>query len=211
MEENKTSGKYGVLTGPMKSGKTARLLEIAHSALESGVEVSIFKPETDTRDDEIVSRNGQKMACTKVHPVLGANTIRFYVYQKDPHVVILDEAQFFASIDFVHLTNQLVLDGYDVYIAGLEQTSERLPFGHLKDWMIYAKDVEKLKGECECCHNDQATLTYANFIKGDSIVIESEGAPYLCVCDQCWHHLTETTTKTSKNVTESASKSYINK
>lgn len=190
-----------VLTGPMKSGKSDLLIQYARKRQEQGVRVSAFKPSTDTRDIEIKSRSGLKIDCQKVHPKLGATSIRFAVLAHEPHTVIIDEFQFMMSYDYIRLVQELVAKGYEVIIAGLDMTSDKEPFGLMPYAMCIADHVNKLHGWCENCTTDDhitpSVLTFADFEKTDSVAVESEQSTYKSVCRSCWEVLTKLKTQNS--------------
>ncbi len=80
------------ITGPMKSGKTGQLIELATIAKIVGKNVQVFKPDIDTRflSTEIRSRNGASIPAL---PIARAKDI-MGLLRRDTDLVVLDEAQF---------------------------------------------------------------------------------------------------------------------
>ncbi|HNY03571.1 MAG TPA: thymidine kinase, partial [Bacteroidales bacterium] len=97
IEKNNTAGRLGwieVICGSMFSGKTEELIRRLKRAKIARQKVEIFKPEVDTRYDEInvVSHDENAILST---PVQSASQI--LLLTNDVDVVGIDEAQFFDN------------------------------------------------------------------------------------------------------------------
>lgn len=178
-------GKITVITGPMASGKTARIIEIARKLNEAGHEVHFYKPKTDTRDTDVRSRNGQHEPCVTLD-ARDATALRNRHDGKRASVIILDEFQFFEDPAYIRTLNRLAIDGHGVIVSGLELTSELQPFGLMPAIMCYADEVVKVKGHCEMCGIDTPSIfTYADFQKTSHVAIEGGNHKYKSLCRKC--------------------------
>lgn len=166
-----------VITGAMFSGKSFELIGLLRQ-LDMDT-VKIFKPNIDTRDKGIVkSRNTNQVYEALLIDDLAE--IPQYI-DKNVKTIVIDEAQFLKGD--VSIIMDLHLKGYDFIIAGLNLTSERKPFGLMKDIMCIATDIEILKAKCTSCGLIKAEYTYsANEKKEGDILV---GDKYFPVCREC--------------------------
>lgn len=182
-------GKITVITGPMASGKTERILEITRQATALGIPVELFKPATDTRDASVKSRNGAQEACHHLAPQ-DSDTLHQQLekggYGRRSALIVIDEFQFLEDPTYIRDLNRLAVAGHGIVVSGLDMTSELMPFGLMPSIMCYADDVIKLKGRCEECETETPSLfTYADFEKIDKVAIEGETHKYKAVCRKC--------------------------
>ena len=112
----KKKGWIEVICGSMFSGKTEELIRRLKRAKIAKQKVEIFKPEIDTRYDEIavVSHDYNQIHST---PVPASANIPLLINDED--VVGIDEAQFF-DMGLVAVCNQLANNGIRVIVAGLD-------------------------------------------------------------------------------------------
>lgn len=82
-------GDINVYTGPMKCGKTQKILDEAKRQQIAGKNVKIFKPTIDDRFSEqsVISRNGYKQNAININSI---DDIKNY----DADVYVIDEFQF---------------------------------------------------------------------------------------------------------------------
>ena len=82
-------GDINVYTGPMKCGKTQKILDEAKRQQIAGKNVKIFKPTIDDRFSEqsVISRNGYKQNAINISSI---DEIKNY----DADVYVIDEFQF---------------------------------------------------------------------------------------------------------------------
>jgi thymidine kinase len=136
------SGRLEVVTGPMFSGKTERLIERLKVAQSLGHTVKAYKPKIDGRyaTDAIVSHKGRRFEASPVdvteiegcHDTIG-----------------LDEGQFFGD-PVVEVVTRLVQKGVRVIISGLDLNCWGEPFGPMPTLLSLADDVMKLRATCKC-------------------------------------------------------------
>lgn len=170
-----------VFTGPMKSGKSQKIINEAYRQIIAGKKIQMFKPKLDTREQECVAdRNGNKLMAVNIQDM---NEIEKY----DADVYIIDEFQFLKGN--VNVIQNMASKGKKFFIAGLNLTAEKKPFGKMGDLMCVSDNVQMLTSICEICKNDNAIYTYCKEHKdGDILVGDSQ---YLPVCRSCYQKLIE--------------------
>lgn len=165
-----------VITGAMFSGKSFELIELL-KALDMNT-VKIFKPNIDTRDKGII----KSRATSKTYMALLIDDLKEIPQYIDNNTktIVIDEVQFLTGD--ISIIVDLHLKGYDFIIAGLNLTSERKPFGLMKDIMCIATDIEILKAKCICCNKINADYTYSIKNKKEDILV---GEYYIPICREC--------------------------
>lgn len=174
-------GDINVFTGPMKSGKSQKIINEAYRQKIAGKKIQMFKPKIDTRDYQCVAdRNGNKLMAVNIQDV---DEIENY----DADVYIIDEFQFLKGN--VNVIQNMASKGKKFFIAGLNLTAEKKPFGKMGDLMCVSDNVQMLTSICEICKNDNAIYTYCKEEKtGDILVGDSQ---YIPVCRNCYQKLIE--------------------
>ena len=174
-------GDINVFTGPMKCGKTQKLLDEAQRQEIAGKKIQVFKPKIDDRfsDVQVVSRKGYKTDAVAINKI---DEIKNY----DADVYVIDEFQFLEGDlkELYRLSNA----GKKFFIAGLNLTAERKPFGKMGDLLCMSDNVQILTSVCEVCRNDNAIYTY---YKGDNKtgdILVGEDC-YIPVCRKCYDKL----------------------
>ena len=177
----KNMGDINVFTGPMKCGKTQKLLDEAQRQEIAGKKIQVFKPKIDDRfsDVQVISRKGYKTDAVAINEI---DEIKNY----DADVYVIDEFQFLKGDlkELYRLSNA----GKKFYIAGLNLTAERKPFGKMGDLLCMSDNVQILTSVCEVCRNDNAIYTY---YKGDNKtgdILVGEDC-YIPVCRKCYDKL----------------------
>ena len=174
-------GDINVYTGPMKCGKSNKIIEEAKRQMIAGKNIKIFKPDIDTRfsKEYIVDRNGNKLKSENISSI---EEIQNY----DADVYIIDEFQFLkGNVDCIE---QMAQNGKKFYIAGLNLTSERKPFGLMGDLLCISDNVQTMTSICEICKRDNAIFSYykLNDKNGDIRIGDKE---YIPVCRVCYNEL----------------------
>ncbi|MDB4943739.1 MAG: Thymidine kinase [Labilithrix sp.] len=151
---NELRGCIEVVCGSMFSGKTEELIRRVKRARLAKQRVLLFKPRIDNRYDDVkvVSHEGLKAEAT---PVSSSKELAAVVEQSatmggQPHVVGIDEAQFFDD-GVVSVAEQLANAGIRVICAGLDQDFRGQPFGPMPALMSIAEYVTKLQAVCARC------------------------------------------------------------
>lgn len=174
-------GDINVFTGPMKCGKSHIILQEAKRQLIAGKKIQIFKPEIENRfaEDYVQDRNGNKLKAININ-----NISEIENYEAD--VYIIDEFQFLDGD--VKVIEELAQKGKKFFIAGLNLTSEKKPFGKMGDLLCVSDHVTTMTSICEICKRDNAIFS---FYKGDDkaqdIVIGD--SDYVPVCRECYNEI----------------------
>ncbi|MCF8302817.1 MAG: thymidine kinase [Bacteroidales bacterium] len=184
--ENPVSQKQGrgwieVICGSMFSGKTEELIRRLKRARIAGQKTEIFKPNIDTRYDEIrvVSHDEKFIEST---PVQTSEQILFYATDYD--VVGIDEAQFFDE-ELTDICNQLADSGIRVIVAGLDMDYKGKPFGPMPKLIATAEYVTKVHAICVRCGN-LAQYSYRK-IENEQLVVLGEQNEYAPLCRKCYN------------------------
>lgn len=173
-------GELIIYTGPMKCGKTTKLIEKFNEVKNINAKTFMFKPTIDDRFDKdaVVSRNGISVQAQCINSV---DDLINYSYIGDN--LFIDEFQFLGG----HISTiiRLLNKGKNIYIAGLNLTSEKKPFGLMGELMCLATEVNIMKGNCDSCKKEgTGTFTFCEEHKTDDILVGD--AQYLCVCNKCY-------------------------
>ena len=141
---DKQTGWIEVVCGSMFSGKTEELIRRIRRAQFANLDVVIFKPKVDTRDekDTVVSHDDTTIDCKTMNK---ASDI--YNHVKNIRVVGVDEAQFFDD-EIVEVCNALANHGVRVIVAGLDMDYKGIPFKNMANLMATAEYVTKVHAIC---------------------------------------------------------------
>lgn len=166
-----------VFTGPMFSGKSDALLkEYDHIYHKS--KILLFKPKIDTRDFGVVKTRNNK----EVSAILISDLKDIYKYLEEKITTIfLDEANFIKG-DISVLTDLSIYKDLDIFISGLNLTSELKPFGIMPEIMAIADEIVFMHASCNECNRD-ASYTYYNGPKNKDILVGNDN--YIALCARC--------------------------
>lgn len=174
-------GWIEVICGSMFSGKTEELIRRLKRAQFAKQKVEIFKPQIDTRYDEVkvVSHQGTEIHST---PVPSSSNILLLV--NDVDVVGIDEAQFFDE-ELPNVCKQLADMGIRVIVAGLDLDYLGKPFGPIPNLLATAEYVTKVHAICMRC----GSLAYVSHrtIINDKLVVLGETDSYEPLCRDCYN------------------------
>ena len=174
-------GDINVFTGPMKCGKTQKILDEAQKQQIAGKNIKVFKPKLDDRfsDAEVISRKGYRLDAVGIDCI---DEIKKY----DADVYVIDEFQFLKG-DLTELYN-LAQKGKKFFISGLNLTAERKPFGKMGDLLCMSDNVQMLTAVCENCRNDNAIYTYYKGENKTGDILVGDDC-YMPVCRKCYEKL----------------------
>ena len=147
-----------VITGPMFSGKSSKLISMAISHVVAGHHVVAYKPIKDLRypddDANISTHTGDKFAARPVNGEI-IHELPMYVgmYEAETQisvdVVVVDEAQFMHTKGLIQAVESLIYYRYKtIIISGLSQDSDGEPFGAMPHLLAIADDIIHLKAVC---------------------------------------------------------------
>ena len=177
---NYKMGDINVYSGPMKCGKTQHILNEYKRQLIAGKNVKMFKPSIDTRAgrDVVASRNGIDI------PAILINDLQD-LEKYDADIYCIDEFQFLKGD--VKIIDKMAAQGKKFFIAGLNLTAEKKPFGKMSELLCIADNVNMLTAICDNCKSENAVFTYFKGGKNTDIVIGDKD--YLAVCRHCFDEL----------------------
>ncbi len=174
-------GDINVYSGPMKCGKTQQILSEYKRQLIAGKNVNMFKPSIDTREGKnvVASRYGIDIPATTINEI---SDIKKY----DADVYCIDEFQFLNGD--VKIIEDMASQGKKFFIAGLNLTAEKKPFGQMPELLCISDNIHMLTAICDNCKNENAVYTYYKGGKTDDIVIGDK--QYLSLCRHCYDQFT---------------------
>jgi len=179
-----------LITGPMKSGKTSRLIELFKKYTDAGIKVLAINSCLDNRflSNGITSHTGENIpaiSALNISDVINLITLSGdYLNQfLNAKVILINEGQFFEDIfSFV----RIAVERYDkrVYVCGLNCDYRRNSFLHLLELEILADKVTHLKGICQNCKEQPSLFSYRLSDDKEKILIGSKN--YMPVCRSCY-------------------------
>ena len=168
-------GDINVFSGPMKCGKSMHILNEFNRQLIAGKNAMIFNPQIDSY---VATRDGKKLVAQNIKDISELEN-----YNAD--VFFIDEFQFLEGN--VKTIEKLADSGKKFYIAGLNLTSDKKPFGKMGDLMCIADNIKMMTSICEICKNDNAVFSYFKGKKDQDIVIGD--GEYIPVCRKCYEKM----------------------
>lgn len=178
-EDSPTHGYLELILGPMKSGKTSRLIQLYKQNIFCNIPVVVINHSLDNRyHDELLSSHDQIMIpCLKTLK-LGDIASQW----GDASVVLINEGQFFEDLYDVVLT--MVNQGKKVYVCGLDGDYKRDKFGDMLDLIPHCDSVYKLTSLCGLCKDgSQALFTQRLTAETSQTVVGVHN--YVPVCRKC--------------------------
>lgn len=150
-KKNNTKGYLEVICGSMFSGKSEELIRRIKRAKIAQKEVITFKHALDNRTtiEYVVSHDGNKI---EAHPIEDISSI-LSIVKPTTHTVGIDEAQFFSH-ELINVIFDLLDQGKQVIVAGLNIDFRGVPFGPMPTLLAMADTVTKLSAICVVCGND---------------------------------------------------------
>lgn len=158
--KNISMGKLVLITGPMFSGKTSRLIELLEREILAGRNTLLFKPEIDKRYDTtfVTTHKGMRL------PAIVLNTDndgvkKMYELSKNVDVIGIDEAQFWNHDSILpEIADRIASEDKIVYVAALNKNHTGTPFKTSMEIIARADQVYSLTAVCAKCGED-ATFT----------------------------------------------------
>ncbi len=165
-------------TGPMHSGKTEKMLD-SYNRIYNKDCIKVFKPLADVRDFCVMKSKTYKQEV----PAIGIDYFEEILQYIDDRTrtIFLDEVQLMKGNLGVLSYLSIVLD-MDVYLGGLNMTSEQEPFLLMPLVLAVSDKVENIPASCYDCGRD-ATLTYYDGQKTEAVKVGDEG--YFPLCHRC--------------------------
>jgi thymidine kinase len=199
MTLNQTSKKayLEIITGPMFSGKTSKLLEIYKQCNFCNIPVSVINHSLDKRYDETMLSTHDK---SMIPCIQTDNVSKVWFYEKldetfdiesgnahmnlrSAEVILINEAQFFD--DLYICVNDMLRVNKKVFVSGLDGDFERKKFGQILDLFPLCDKITKLTSLCSLCKNGEPGIFSMRLNKDKAqMLIGSDN--YIPVCRSCY-------------------------
>ena len=165
-------------TGPMHSGKTAAMIN-EYMKIWNKEHIMCFKPAIDKRDTGIIRSKSTDIEIEAIC-IDSLNDILDHI-NDDIKTIFIDEAQLLKG-DVSILTYLSVEKDIDIYLAGLNMTSEQEPFLIMPNILAVSDEVYNIKASCYYCGRE-AGYTCFDIGKTEVIVVGDEH--YIPLCASC--------------------------
>jgi len=184
-----TTGYLEIIYGPMKSGKTSRLLQLYKQFKFCEIPVMVINNCKDTvhSSTHLSSHDKIMIPCIQANKL--TDLVDFSQESVLPEafnstkVILINEAQFFEDI-VPWVTTAVEKYNKSVYICGLNSDFQRQPFGNWLDLEQICDKVTHLHSWCGICKKQQALFSHRVSGETDKIVIGADN--YIPVCRKCW-------------------------
>lgn len=179
-------GRIILITGPMYSGKTTRLIQEIEKFEIANKAYIVFKPAIDIRYG-LTNISNHKGLKVEAIPIKKSKDIFNFLQDKRYNLIAIDEAQFFDQ-DIVNIVQTLADTGYTVILSCLDMDFKRQPFEISSQLLSIADTVIKNKAVCERCGSFDAMYSFK--LKGGESQIDVGGKDkYIAVCRKCYLEL----------------------
>ncbi len=189
-------GTITLFVGPMFARKTSSMVDAVRRYAYAGRDCLLVKYEGDTRYEEgdIVTthadtrqKNDARTGSKGGIRVVTARRLEAIAAGVRPEekAIGVDEGQFFP--DLVEWCTAWASAGHDVFVAALDGTHARKPFGKVLELIPYAEHVTKLSAVCMLCRNEYvpAAFTLRTSEEVEDIVIGAADK-YQAACRWCF-------------------------
>lgn len=173
------SGYLEIILGPMYSGKSTRLVEVYNQCKFCDIPVTAINHTIDNRyDDELLSTHDKiKIPCIKT------DNLRDILPTITSDVILINEGQFFP--DLYEAVVDMLENGKQVYVCGLDGDFERKKFGDILDLIPLCDKVTKLTSLCSICKDGTPGIFSLRLTNDkEQTVVGSEN--YIPVCRSCY-------------------------
>lgn len=164
-------GTLRVITGPMRADKTGALIRYAQWLEIAKENFLVAKPDKDDRKSSALTEgqdpknflSSQGIGTKSIYPctpVTSVAALRTLIKRKKPSQFLLDETNFFEEKqELVDLIRELLKNGTQVIVAGLNLNCFEETFEPMGDILALADYVEKLTAICDICKSSKASRT----------------------------------------------------
>jgi thymidine kinase len=182
-------GKIHAYVGTMGAGKTKKLVSIFNRLSGEGKHVVVFKHVNDVQRgghvDMVVARNGDSAPAVAIKSL---TDILMYETDRKFDAVLIDEIQFFDDEYTVEVLEGMAYAGIDVYVFGLDVTSELVTFGQMGDILAVADEVKKLKCRCHKCGAPARVSAYVGKDRKEGAIKVGDIGDYQPTCRACFYN-----------------------
>ena len=187
--------------GPMNSGKSTALLQVAHNYHERGQSVLVAKPGVDKKGgDKVISRLGVDRAVDIL--LAPDDSLLERVLQQTNNsatstaCLLIDEAQFLSPAQVDDALNLAVFHDIPVIAYGLRTDFLTRAFPGSARLLEIAHQLEELKTICRCGKKAMFNARIGSegiLRKGEQVAIDGLAASYEALCAACYLSSTPTT------------------
>jgi thymidine kinase len=185
------------ISGLMKGGKSAYLIDAIDDSWNAKYPVLILKPSVDTRDGAFISSRARTNKHQAVMVDENNKQLTDLVFRgvEKYGTVFIDEVQFFSKEFVKRMADYCYTHGADMIVAGLtyDVFGNKFPSSW---WLEENSDVRLfMNGKCDCCgkraDKDIRTVDGRVDVSGDVVIVEGadKNIEYLTVCNKCHHDL----------------------
>ena len=174
------TGYLHLITGPMMSGKTSRLITLIEK-LSIIKKIYVINSTLDNRYNinSITTHNGTSIKSYSFEDLeLDFNKLKKIREEYD--VIALDEIQFFSNLtDFIKICLEL---DFHIIACGLNGNYLQEPFGEVINLIPLCDKIEFLKGYCIQCKDGTKGSFTKRLSKNNSEILIGNSNIYQCVC-----------------------------
>lgn len=189
-----------IIAGPVKAGKSKRLIEYYQQLESSGVMVFSSKFSL-THGEDVVSRYGTRL---KAIPINSLFDIPHHIPKdKTVNYILVDEFQFLQmSTGELKAFFDKYYCKYDFILFGLAKDFRGFPFKLMANAMAIADNVNLIGGYCDICGKEPSSHSLrlendkpADIFDEDTKIILLDGdyeninVSYKSVCQKCYHDI----------------------
>lgn len=187
-----------LILGTMKSAKSAQLIMKGYLLDSQGKKVLTLKPETDTRDGDLVASRALpvKRRAVVIPKDNNGTMITNQVWVRQPDVILIDELQFFTIEQIEKIAEISITFDVDIYAYGLMMSYNGKMFESVKRAIECGFRITTLDMSCDHCNNDATHhalyLDEELQVEGEAINVEdfdNKNQRYESVCFPCYHRL----------------------
>ena len=174
-----------LITGPMFSGKTSRLLSLYNKFNRVSTENIVIGHIFDDRysqENVLMTHNNLQIKCIKTNSLISITNLLL-----NKRYLFIDEAQFFDDLsEFLEniRDNTHILQ---IFLSGLNFDYNMKPFENIEKSIKYIDKVEHLKSRCSLCneHTQYTFLKHHEQCISNSNVLVGSNDIYTNLCLEC--------------------------
>lgn len=188
-----------VIAGPVKAGKSKKLIEYYEQLKDYGAMVFSSKFSL-THGEDVVSRYGTSL---KAIPINSLFDIPAHIpSDKSVFHILVDEFQFLQmNTGELKAFFDKYYYNYDFYIFGLSDNYKKEPFKLMANVMAMADKIFLLSGNCDICKNQPSRYSLrlkngkpVDINEEDKVILldgdyGEDKIEYLSVCRECWRKI----------------------
>jgi len=181
-----------LIIGPMCSGKTSKLIEIAKQCKICEIFYMVVNHSFDDKRFEDINTNNNNLSSDSlmythdkksIKCIYSSNLEESIDYLMDIDVILINEGQFFP--DLCETVKKMLLMDKQIYIAGLDGDFERKRFGQIIDLIPLCDKVNKLSSLCGICKDGTPGIFSMRVTEEkEQTVVGSDN--YIPVCRKCY-------------------------